>query len=232
VNEQDVIERISRLVSSLNSVRKLSGLWDQSMAIALWALAVIVPILLTYTLVSYYDYISVITQLGSIPVEGASTFGGTYLTILAPAIPVVIASYFVAGKVVRKNLYRTVNLVEFNPEKEGVLAALKIIRQLDTDAVLVDIKYAKMYHIVAAVAKMVVVWVIAFAALYFLFFAGSLYTGFSTPSWAIVIISLFIAMIIRRNKIGENFKTIWYLEFLLWDLRWLHNEFEDAGFQA
>lgn len=232
MNERETINRISSLVSSINSVKKYSVMWGHLLGIVLWTLAVVVSILFTYSVIAYYDYLIVFPALGSFPGIGGSTFGGTSFNILGPAVIAITLSYYFGGKAVKKSLREKVDPIRFSPEKDGILGALKVLRELDSDAILIDIKYAKILQIVIAIAKLVSVWVIASILLYVLFFYAGFVTGIILPFWAVIALSLMVALVIWRSKIAENFKSIWYLEFLLQDLRWLHNKFEDSGFQA
>jgi hypothetical protein len=116
--------------------------------------------------------------------------------------------------------------------KEGALGVLAILEGLDWDYVEYRVNKAKsLYPILlvideatwAALFYFIVAFAYAFVN-YFLFniTSGPLYV-FALASSVVLVVALTLA--VTWSELVKTFKTLWSLDSLLWEVRWLYHEY-------
>lgn len=233
MNTDVTAQKIERLVRSLNMVRKYSWSWDVMITIALIAFMSTTLALLSYVVISYLDFLTITPELGSVPLYGGYMNGsGASITLLVPLLLIYLGGTLFARRTYSKALKQNFAEIKFDSQSEGIFGIIRIIQDYDLDSLQHDIRYARLYYVSIIVLRIAFWWVIAFALLYAFFFFIAFFIGFFTPVWAIAIVSVMVALVIRRQKFGEDAGVMWYLEYLLWDMRSLYTEFEEHELQA
>ncbi|MEM4650570.1 MAG: hypothetical protein QW086_01960 [Pyrobaculum sp.] len=112
--------------------------------------------------------------------------------------------------------------------KEGELGVLAILESLDWDYVEYRVNRAKtLYPILLIIDE--TLWI----ALLFIFVAPAyailnnlLFRTIDTPALVgSVVLAVAIALAITWGEVVDKFKTLWSLDSLLWEVRWLYHEY-------
>lgn len=231
MTENGTVHKIERLVEFLNDVKRFSSLWASLLRNVFLALLGSVLILFAYDAIAYLNFETFNPQLFSIPVSGATQGEGTYITFVVPLL-IIMLIVWIVSRLVRNSAFEEAERIDYDPEREGVTAILRIFGEYDIDDILRDIRNTKLFHLTRLIGKTVFYWVVfsamLFAGFYLLFLAGGPYL----PWWAPMILGMLLSLLMLRKRYGVELGGIWQMEYLMWDLRWLYNEFKDSGFQA
>lgn len=232
MTEIETAEKISDLLSSLDTVKKYSSVRGKFLPLLFLVLSTLFVIALTQLLINYYDYLTATPYLGSIPTPGSIGYEGEFYSIWVPIIAIISLSSVIASLIIR-NAIKSVSKPYFEEaRKEGVLGLIGILDNIDFQAILRDVSGAKMGYLLLSVLKTILYWVIVFIAVFIVFTYLSLLAILIVPIWATIAGSLALVLILRRRRYAADFRKIWYFDSLLWELRWLYTEFKGSEFQA
>lgn len=232
MTENDAAQKVSELLTSLETVKKYASVREKFLPLLFMALIAILAIALTKFSINYYDYLTVTPYLGSIPGPGTIGFMGSFYFLIAPVLVIIAAFSFIGYLTINKALKGASTPYFDNLREDGILGILKIFNDIDRESILLDISGAKQGYILLSALITIFYWVMLFVILEIAFGIGSIITGFLVPMWAVIASSLAIILIVRRHQYAMDYKKIWYLDSLLWELRWLYTEFKGSELQA
>lgn len=231
--ETDVSRKVSELISSLKTVEKYSSLRKQFLKLLIMALLAVFSIALCRLLIIYIDYLTITPYLGSIPGPGTvSGLVGNYITFFIPLLVITLAYSFAAFAVINNVLNSRQGSRYDAIQKDDVLSILKIFSEGEKEQIILDVSRAKQGYILFSILKTILYWFASFIVLITAFGFDSFVTGIVIPYWAAGISAAAIVLILRRNRYADDIRKIWYLDSLLWELRWLYTEFRGSEFQA
>lgn len=228
--EAEVTSKVVELISSLKTVEKYSSLREQFIKLLILALFAVFSIALSKLIINYIDYLTITPYLGNIPEPGTvSGFGGTYITFFVPLIVITFAFSFVAFAIIEGSL-KSRNWSRYDSiQKDDPLGIVKLFEEGEKEQIIIDVGRAKQGYVLLATLKTILFWFAFFAFLIIAFGINSYVTGIIVPYWATALSAFAIVLIIRRSLYAEDIKKIWYLDSLLWELRWLYTEFRESN---
>jgi hypothetical protein len=115
---------------------------------------------------------------------------------------------------------------------EGTPGAIKLLQELNWDAIFTDIRYAKLGFWLYGTAKIVAYWVLT--VIVFSILANILVFAIHSNVDILVVglVSLVLVLALNRNDLRKRFNEVGRLDALLWELRWFDSEFRRADFKA
>jgi hypothetical protein len=112
--------------------------------------------------------------------------------------------------------------------KEGPLGVLAILESLDWDYVEYRVNRAKtLYPILLIIDEALwIAFLLIFVTPAYAFLNNRLFHTIDTPVLVgSVILAVAIALAITWDEVVNKFKTLWSLDSLLWEVRWLYHEY-------
>ncbi|MEM2087606.1 MAG: hypothetical protein QXF52_02890 [Thermoproteota archaeon] len=231
--EQELVAKVEELMSSLDSAREYKeiakAMIDSSLILSSVILTTLSAILLfnLLELLGYINTFFIFPTLVLYPV----TF---YLLLLIIPIGVFIGRRRVSRR--RMEDWREIL-------KEGPLGAIKLLTELDWKAAFEDLRTMKWALIARAIGGIVIhyllIQLLAFIIhiTLLLIFRESAYSSnyfayMDMYYLAIYLISIPIAIFRSRSDIKKYYQKLGSVDYLLWSLRWLYNEFKGMKFEA
>ncbi len=222
--KNELVPKIQELMESLDQVKKYKEL-SNSMIDMVLIIAISIVVAAFLDMAGYF-YLLYYAKIGG-------TSGLFYITPpeFFIGIIVVIAGVLIGMLVVNQKV-KNVSTGEWKKslsEGNGVPAALSILSGLDWSTAFKDIQYSKLGFLLYGFLKVIGYWLFFF----FLLFAldGFFLTDFIHVQiiWgALSFLSLVLALAVSWGDLKRRFDQSWSLDTLLWELRWLDNEFRRA----
>jgi hypothetical protein len=232
MSEQTVVSKIEELMKSLDQVKKykaLSHLMVDFIAIVLSSVVVLLALELAVNVLhlsgTFQGYFESLTTLTTKSLT--STSENNLFAILIPSIGVLAGVAWVDYKLkkVEVNTWKsTIN--------EGFPGALKLLQDLEWNAILQDIQTSKIVYALYSVAKIVGNWIIAGILLGISLSFGLSLIHASVDLYLLAVLSLILALVLSRKDLQKKYRQITSLDALLWELRWFNSEFKTAEFQT
>ncbi len=232
MSEQIVVSKVEELMRSLDQVKKykaLSHLMVDFLFIVLSSVAALLAFELAVNFLhlsgAFQGYFEGLTTLTTRSLT--STSQNNLFAILVPGLGVLAGVAWVDYKLKK---------VEVNTWKstmqEGFPGALKLLQDLDWNAVLQDIRTSKIVYVLYAVAKVMGNWILAAIILIIPLGFGLSFIHATLNMYLFAFLSLILALVLTRKDLQKKYQQITSLDALLWELRWFNSEFKTAEFQT
>ncbi len=221
MNESDAVAKVQELMVNLDTVRKYKELARSSF------------ICLKYLLLATVIFFSI---------EIVYAFGGYFygfynIWLLSNINWINVLFFFIGTLVIAACMDR--KAARYKPRDwsaqltGGIPDALKLLSELDWEAVLHDMKYAKMGILAGVVGNISAITIM----MSFLLAVGSSFLGVCVfharlDMPIIVIISAILAVYLFRRDLDKGLRAVWGIDYLASDLRWFYSEFKGAQFEA
>ncbi|XHH08894.1 MAG: hypothetical protein ACFCUE_15220 [Candidatus Bathyarchaeia archaeon] len=232
MSEQTVVSKVEELMQSLDQVKRYKALSHLmvdfivivlSSVAAFFALEIAVNFLhLSGAFEGYFEGLTTLTTRSLM-----STSQNNLFAFLIPGLGVLAGVAWVDHKLKK---------VEVNTWKstmqEGFPGALKLLQDLDWNAVLQDIRTSKIVYALYSVAKVVGNWILAALILIIPVSLGLSFIHTTLNMYLFAFLSLILALVLSRKNLQKKYQQITSLDALLWELRWFNSEFKTAEFQT
>lgn len=235
MSEQAVVGKVEELMKALDQVKRykaLARLLVDFLIIVLVSFALLCAIELSVNFYHLYYgstfYYIPLNPLVTVPYAAPGTLNQLFaLAIIGvPALGVILGFVWVSlqlGKV-KQGIWRSTL-------DEGFPGALKLLQNLDWDAVFDDIRSSKIACALYFIAKTLGYWLLAYLILYYPYAYISTAIH-SVNLYFFYFVLLALVLVINKRDIQTKYRQITSLDALLWDLRWFNSEFKSAEFQT
>jgi len=226
MTEEDVVEKVSGLMTALDDVEKYKELARAMVDfVAIFAISIILAVLLNFAQGAYdVAFASASgtgsTLFGGMP-QGVATLLGTFLI---PVCGILIGALWVNRRVAR---------VRGGGWKEtlgeGTPGAVKLLTNMSWDSVLSNVRISRIAFLLYALIKVAGYTLVIEILLSFLSFFLPV-PFFAIPAVYLFFLSLVIVLILTRKSLTGAFQRLESLDQLYWDLRVFSTEFNRAQF--
>jgi MFS family permease len=222
IKEEEVVEKVSELLETLDHVKKYNAL---SKAFRKFALIVISSIVVFLILGASLGFLNLVATL-----DKPQIFLVAVLMLLIPIGGIIAGVLFIR---------RSVNSIKTGEWKEelsrGFPSALKILLEMDWDETFDEISSGRVSYALYGLLKAAAYWIITVFALslvgnliiFTVLHKTGLVGGFI---WGLL--SILVVYLVLRNDLSKRYNEILALDKLLWELRWLSVELRRAEFQT
>jgi hypothetical protein len=214
--EEQLSQKMTDFMSVIDQVKKYRAL-----LYALPDIAIIICLAFVGSIAaSVWGHLSIIFYLPNL--------GVTYLlSILFVAAGLAAATFWGYRKMKRTQVG------EWKPAlNEGAPGALKLLENLNWAETYKDIRYAKLGFWLYGVLRTVIAWILVFfVTLFAIDFMGPI-VYMQVDSQVIALFSLTLVLALSVNDFKKRFDQIGRLDALLWELRWMDNDFRRNPFQT
>jgi hypothetical protein len=115
---------------------------------------------------------------------------------------------------------------------EGAPGAIKLLENINWTDTFKDIRYAKLGFWLFGVLRTVIAWILAFFATFFAINALRPVVYMQVDLMFVVLFALALVLALSVNDFKKRFDQIGRLDALLWELRWMDNDFRHNPFQT
>ncbi|MBO3840160.1 MAG: hypothetical protein QXU09_02045 [Thermoproteota archaeon] len=231
--EQELIFKVEELMLSLDSTKEYKEIAKAMVDSSLILLSVILTILaaaLIFNLFELSGYINTFNILSPV-IPYSITF---YLLLSIIPIGVFVGSRRASRR--KSNDWREVL-------KEGPTGAIKLLTELDWKTVFEDLRIMKLAMIARVIGGIILYYLfiqflfgfIAYAISILIFqssFIDILFAYFDLYESALYLMPIPIAIFISKSDLRKYYQKLGSIDYLLWSLRWLYNEFKGMKFEA
>lgn len=184
--------------------------------------------------------IAIILCLGFVGAFAADVWGHLSLVFYSQnfGLTNMLSVLFVAGGLVTavywgyRKMKRT-KIGEWKPAlNEGAPGAIKLLEKIDWTDTFKNIRYAKLGFWLYGVLRTVIVWILVFVISVFAIDSLGPVIYINVDPLFIALFSLVLVLALSVNDFKKRFDQIGRLDTLLWELRWMDNDFRHNPFQT
>ncbi len=115
---------------------------------------------------------------------------------------------------------------------EGAPGAIKLLQELQWNAIFSDIRSAKLGFFLYGISKVLAYWSLAVVSMVVFSELVGFVLHMNIDLVTILLFSLVVVLLLSRNDLGKRYEQMGRLDWLLWELRWFESEFRGANFEA
>lgn len=216
--EETLTAKMKELMTVLDQVKKYRALLN-----AIPDFIIILAISLIVTLAA-----NVVQQLSMVYISYINpVYFGTTVTLISLTVGLIAAVIWVNQRIKKAKVGQWQNTLN-----EGAPGALKLLQGLDWDAVFSEVRYAKLGFTLYSILRTAGYWLLTFVASYI---AAAFIGPIAHVTIDIAVIALFalvLVVVLSQKSIKEKYDQIGRLDNLLWELRWMDNDFRRNPFQT
>lgn len=223
MNESDAVEKMRRLMVSMDTMAKFKNLRDRWPTVILIGLLSILASAIIFLLVDFIDYFTVTTELGFVPgIPIGTYYGGGLFSAIAWIIGIYL-SYRVLNRA-----YRSSEKTDWEDDlKEGLLGIIKILSRYDWDKKLLDLRRSKQGFMIVTFSQLALnfIFLLAVMALPFGIFISLVLQ--ITPNYYFLILFAFLVTLILGDKnLKKLHNRLWSADILIGEVWRFSSEFK------